>query len=241
MGLEEPKTLTIDVGGTGIKMMTLDHNGVPMGERARELTPDPATPDSVFEVFRKMLPAQEPFDRVSVGFPGVVERGVVRTAPNLGTEPWAGYGLQAALHDLTGRPVRALNDADLQGYGVIRCRGLEMALTLGTGLGSALYSDGHLVPNLELGHHPLKKGETYEDRVRDTELERIGKKKWRKRVLEALETIQPIFNPSHIYIGGGNAKKLDPEDLPAGCSIFRNEDGLTGGLRLWEDRLGWDD
>jgi polyphosphate glucokinase len=164
---------------------------------------------------------------------------VVKTAPNLSTDAWENCDLQAAIAAMTGKPVRVINDADLQGYGVIRGEGVELALTLGTGLGSALFSDGHLVANLELGHHPFggKRGRSYEQRVSEAERKRIGKAKFRERVATMLAQIQPIWNCDRIYIGGGNAKKLDPATLPKNVHIFRNVEGLRGGMRLWEDKL----
>ena len=229
------KTLTIDIGGTGLKMIPLDERGEAIGERQRELTPDPRTPKDVLRVLESMLARQNAFDRVSVGFPGVVAHGVVKTAPNLGTADWAGFDLGAAITSLTDRPTRVVNDADLQGYGVISGKGVEMVLTLGTGLGSALYTEGRLVPNLELGHHPLRKDKTYEELVSDAELDKIGKKKWRKRVELVFETVMPIFNPDRLYVGGGNARKLaDP--LPPGVQRFDNVTGMEGGVALWGDR-----
>jgi polyphosphate glucokinase len=138
---------------------------------------------------------------------------------------------------MTGKPTRALNDADLQGYGVIRSVGVELVLTLGTGLGSALYVDGRLVPNLEIAHHPFKKGQTYEDRVADSELARIGAKKWTRRVLQVLEQLQPTFNYDLLHIGGGNASKL-AGPLPETVRLFDNVEGLAGGVRLWHDPGG---
>ena len=225
-------TLCIDIGGTGIKMITLDARGRPLTERARMLTPRPAKPAAVLDVVRRMLPAQLRFDRISVGFPGVVLNGVVRTAVNLGTELWVGHDLKRDLERLTGVPVQVINDADLQGYGVIDGRGVELALTLGTGLGSALFVDGRLVPNLELGHHPFKKGKTYEERVSDAALKRIGKKEWTRRVLEALEQLTLTFNPRLIYLGGGNVEHLRGP-LPKHVRTFTNVDGMTGGFKLW--------
>lgn len=233
------RTLTIDIGGTGIKMLRLDEHGVALGERMRELTPRPAFPEPILAVIERMLAVQQPFDRVSVGFPGVVVRGIVKTAPNLSTDAWENCDLRAAVAAMTGKPVRVINDADLQGYGVIEGVGVELALTLGTGLGSALFSDGHLVANLELGHHPFgdKAGRTYEQRVSDAERKRIGKTRFAQRVLRMLGLIQPIFNPDTIYIGGGNAKRLDPEMLPGNVRLFTNVHGMRGGIRLWEDKL----
>jgi len=225
-------TLCIDIGGTGIKMITLDARGRPVTERARMLTPRPAKPAAVLDVVRRMLPSQPRFDRVSVGFPGVVLHGVVRTAVNLGTDFWTGHDLRRDLERLTGVPVQVINDADLQGYGVIEGRGVELALTLGTGLGSALFVDGRLVPNLELGHHPFQKGKTYEERVCDAALKRVGKRDWTRRVLGALKQLTLTFNPRLIYLGGGNVEHLRGE-LPKHVHTFTNVAGMTGGIKLW--------
>jgi polyphosphate glucokinase len=227
-------TLCVDIGGTGIKMITLDEKGVPMTERLRTLTPHPAKPEAVLGVVRSMLSAKPGFDRVSVGFPGVVVDGVVQTAPNLGNQYWKGYDLRKAMEQLTGAPARVMNDADLQGFGVIEGRGVELVLTFGTGLGAALFVDGRLVPNLELGHQPFKKGKTYEQRVMDSTLKRIGKRHWIRRVREALEQISVVFNPRMIHLGGGNAQFLKSH-LPKNTRLFTNVEGMTGGIRLWSN------
>jgi polyphosphate glucokinase len=236
LSAEDPRTLSIDIGGTGIKMIVLDGSGTPITPRARSLTPEPRTPKPIFEVIAQMLKAQPRFDRVSVGFPGVVVAGVVQTAPNLNNDSWRKVDLQAELERLTkSSPVRVINDADLQGYGVVTGRGVELVLTLGTGLGSALFVNGHLVPNLELGHHPFKKGKTYEERVSDGEFRRLGKKHWSERVREMLEQLAPIFNYDLLHLGGGNAEHLKIE-LPANARLFTNVEGMTGGIRLWQDK-----
>lgn len=226
------RTLAIDIGGTGIKMIALDAGGRPVTERQRELTPRPATPGAVFAVIRRMIDAQEGFERVSVGFPGVVVRGVVRTAPNLDDKAWRNVRLQEKIARYTHKPTRVINDADLQGYGAIEGRGVELVLTLGTGLGSALYIDGVLVPNLELGHHPFRNGKTYEELVSDRQLKTIGKKRWRKRVAAILEQVDLLFNCDAIHVGGGNASRLKTP-LPPRVRVFDNVKGLTGGIRLW--------
>ncbi len=229
-------TLCIDIGGTGIKMIVLDPSGQPVNERARELTPKPATPVAVLALIRDMIKKQPRFDRVSVGFPGIVKLGVTLNAPNLDPS-WANQNLEAEIEAMTQKPARVLNDADLQGYGVIEGVGLEMVLTLGTGVGSALFLDGHLMPNLELGHHPFQKDKTYEERLSDAELKEHGKQKWSKRVGDMLETLSAIFNYDHLHIGGGNAQNIKI-DLPENVSLFDNVDGMTGGIRLWDDQFG---
>ncbi|MBY0275953.1 ROK family protein [Candidatus Binatia bacterium] len=227
-----PRTLAIDIGGTGLKMLVLDPHGKPVNERGRIATPQPATPASVLRALKTLIATQPPFDRVSVGFPGVVHDGVVKTAPNLASS-WQGHDLAQALRTATRKPVRVCNDADVQGLGDIDGKGVELVLTLGTGLGSALFVDGRLVPNLELGHHPFRHGKTYEELVGKAALEKSGKKRWRKHVREALAQLDPIFNYRTIYLGGGNAKLLKPSDLPKNARITSNEAGLLGGIALW--------
>lgn len=176
---------------------------------------------------------QPAFDRISVGFPGVVVDGIVQTAPNL-DEEWRGFPLAETLQKQTDRETRVANDADVQGLGDIEGAGVEMVLTLGTGLGSALFIEGALVPNLELGHHPFHGNRTYEDYVSKAALEEIGKKRWRKRLLKVLAQVQPIWNPRKIFLGGGNAKLLKKEDLPKNVEICPNAAGITGGIALWD-------
>ena len=226
------RTLAIDIGGTGIKMIVLDADAKPVNERARTLTPKPATPEALLSVIKTMAAEQPAFDRVAVGFPGIVKRGVTFSAPNLGNDFWIKFPLQDHVEAIVNRPVRVMNDADLQGYGVISGVGVELALTLGTGLGAGLYVDGRLVPNLELGHHPWKKEKTYEERLCDAELQEIGKKRWSARVFEMITLLEPIFNYDALYIGGGNAEHIKG-DLPANVKIFTNVEGMAGGVKLW--------
>jgi polyphosphate glucokinase len=213
-------------------MLVLDADAKPLTERARTLTPKPATPEAVLSVIKTMAVEQPAFDRVAVGFPGIVKRGVTFSAPNLGNDIWHNFPLQDHVEAIVGRPVRVMNDADLQGYGVIVGQGVELALTLGTGVGSGLYIDGQLVPNLELGHHPWKKEKTYEERLCDAELGEIGKKHWSRRVFEMITQLEPIFNYDTLYIGGGNAEHIKG-DLPSNVRIFTNVEGMAGGVTLW--------
>ncbi len=230
--VDGPRTLAIDIGGTGLKMLVLDATGTPVSERDREKTPRPATPQAVLETLTRQIARQPEFSRVSVGFPGVVVDGIVHTAPNLDGD-WTGFDLADELARVAGRPVRAANDADVQGLGDIEGEGVELVLTLGTGMGSALFVDGRLVPNLELGHHPFKRDRSYEDYLGKAALEEIGKKRWRRRVHKVLAVVEQIWNPRHVYLGGGNAKLLQEEKLAANVSLCPNTAGLTGGLQLW--------
>jgi len=227
------RTLAIDIGGTGLKALVLDESGEPLTERVRIPTPHPANPASVVTALVKLVKPLHPFDRVSVGFPGVVVNGTTRTAPNLGGG-WKNFALAASLERRLERPTRVLNDAGVQGYGVITGEGVEMVITLGTGMGCALYIDGKYVPNLELAHHPFKGKKTYEDYIGARALEKVGKKAWNKRVLRVLEQIDPIWNPRRIYVGGGNAKYLRL-NLPHNVRVTDNVAGLLGGIALWEN------
>lgn len=229
------RTLAIDIGGTGLKALVLAADGRALTDRLRIETPRPATPSALLPAIVKLVEPLGAFDRISVGFPGVVVDGVTLTAPNLHKQ-WRGFDLARAMTERLGRPVRVLNDAGVQGYGVIEGRGVEMVLTLGTGLGCALYLDGSYVPNLELAHHPFRGGKTYEDYVGAKALRRVGKKKWNRRVARVIDQILPVWNPRHLYLGGGNAKHLTLE-LPANITITANIAGLMGGIVLWRERV----
>lgn len=227
------RTLAVDIGGTGLKVEVLDEKGKPLTERARIPTPRPATPRAVIEAISQLAKSRGGFDRVSAGFPGVVKNGVVHTAANLGPQ-WKGFDLAKALRRKLRKPVRVANDADVQGFGVIKGREVEMVITLGTGVGSALFLDGRLVPNLELGHHPFFRGKTYEEKLGRPALEKIGKKKWNKRLLKAIHQLQLIFNYHTLFIGGGNAKHISTK-LPPNTKIVSNQAGLWGGIALWKN------
>jgi polyphosphate glucokinase len=226
-------TLAVDIGGGSIKALALDEQGAPMTETLSRPTPSPAAPDAVFKLIHDMADTLPPHLRVSVGFPGVVKDGVAQNAPNLGDELWRGVRLHERLTRLLQRPVRVLNDADLQGLGVVTGKGVELVLTLGTGMGAALFTDGVLVPNLELAHHPLRDGQTYEDLVRDSELKRIGPVEWTGRVLNAIEQLEPIFNYDTLHLGGGNVRHLQAE-LPNNVRVFSLAEALRGALKLWD-------
>ncbi len=230
-----PRTLAIDIGGAGLKMMTLDPRGKPLNERKRRRTPKAPTPSAVLDVLRQMIAKQPRFDRIAVGFPGVVVDGVTLTAANL-HQDWIGFDLDAALEDITGKPVRLANDADVQGLAVIEGFGVELVLTLVTGLGSALYVDCRLVPNLEIAHHVFRKGKTYEEYLGGSVLERAGNTKWNARLQVAMELLQRTFNYRRLYLGGGNARCIRFA-LPENVSIVSNMAGLLGGIRLWDANM----
>ena len=232
MDARSQRTLCIDIGGTGLKTMIVSANGKPLSERTRIDTPRPATPRAIGAALLKTMPDRTQFDRVSVGFPGVVVDGVTRTAPNLHPS-WAGFDLATWVLRATGRPTRVLNDAGVQGHGVIQGRGTEVCVTLGTGFGFSLFVNGHYVPNVEFGHHPFRKGKTYEELLGDAALKRRGKGKWNKTLAAAVTQLQETFNFRLLYLGGGNARNVDVT-LPRNVKLVDNVAGLLGGVKLWE-------
>ncbi|MBF2002389.1 MAG: ROK family protein [Synechococcales cyanobacterium C42_A2020_086] len=234
MGEKPIRTLSVDIGGSGIKVMVLDDQGAPLTERERVDTPRPATTAAVLHAIQELAMGKD-FDRVSVGFPGIVRHGVTKSAVNLHPE-WIGFDLASVLSQRLGKPVRAANDADIQGLGAIEGNGVELVITLGTGFGSALFLEGQLVPNLELGHHPFRKGDTYEQQLGQAALDARGKKQWNNRLAKAIDLLERIYNYDCLYIGGGNAKKIS-FDLPPTVKVVRNVAGLLGGIALWRDQF----
>ena len=231
--MQKPKTLAIDIGGTGIKAAILDHRGEILGERSRVPTPHaPVPPGELLRAIDAAVAALGKFDRVSVGFPGYVRNGRVVTAPNLGTALLAGYDLQSALAEHWGKPVRVLNDADVQGYGAVSGAGVEMVLTLGTGAGTAIFHDGELMPHLELAHHPVRGRKTYDEYIGNAALLRKGKRVWNKRVARVIDILRSLVHFDHLYLGGGNAAQVTLK-LPPDVSLVPNVDGLLGGIALW--------
>jgi polyphosphate glucokinase len=227
-----PRTLAVDVGGTGIKAQLLDERGRPLTDRARIPTPAGATPHQVVAIIRRLAKGAGKFDRVSVGFPGVTKNGVIYTAANLG-KGWNNYALEQKLRRVLERPVRVANDADVQGLGAVSGKGIELLITLGTGVGSVVFVNGNRI-HLELGHHPFHNGKTYEDELGHRMLLKKGKKWWNKRLREAIEDLKTAFNYDRLYLGGGDSKFIrfePPEDV----KIVGNEEGLLGGIKLWQD------
>ena len=225
-----PCTLAIDIGGSGIKALTLDQAGKPISGRTRIATPKKARPKAVVAIARKLAAAQPGFQRVSVGFPGVVKDGIIYTAANLG-KGWIGFDLRRALERKLKHPVRVANDADIQGLGCATGRGLELVITLGTGFGSVLFTNGMRV-HLELGHHPFHGGKTYEDELGERALKKKGRKRWNALLREAITDLKQTFNYDRLYIGGGNSR-LVKFKLPPEVTLISNEQGLLGGIALW--------
>ena len=227
-----PRTLSIDIGGSHLKASVLDEAGKMIVEEVKVKTPTPCPPKAMMKALLSLLAPLSDYDRVSVGFPGVVSKGRVVTAPHFGNRIWRDYPLAGALAKRLGKPVRLLNDAEVQGYGVIAGRGLELVLTLGTGAGTALFREGVLMPHMELAQHPIRGKMTYNDYVGDRALKKKGKKKWNRRVRRTIRILHRLLNYDALYIGGGNSAAV--ELAPDGVFIVDNTEGILGGIRLWE-------
>lgn len=228
------KILTIDIGGSNIKANVLDSDGAPVSEYRKLPTPQPATPENVLQTIKDLAKDFTGYNRISTGFPGYVKKGVVKTAPNLGTEHWRDYDLQTALATILKQPAKVVNDADLQGIGVVSGKGLEMVITFGTGFGTALLEDGRLLPHLEIGQHPIKTNRVYDEYVGQAAFERKGKEHWNERVKKVINILKTTFNYDRLYISGGNAKNIDFE-LDKNIIIVNNREGIKGGAMLWKN------
>lgn len=240
------RTLAIDSGGSGIKGSVLDAHGQLLAERVRIKTPYPLSPGRFVGLLQEIASRLPEFDRLTVGIPGMIRRGVVimtphypnlhgpytRKDPDLDAA-WRNWDATAALEGSFGKPVRVLNDAEVQGAAVITRRGLEVVFTLGTGLGCAMYDNGTLAPHLELSHAPVRKGFTYDTWMGKRQLKRLGPERWSRRILATVDGLRPVFAWDHLYVGGGNAAKLTV-DLGSDVTVVANLAGILGGVRVWD-------
>lgn len=230
------RTLCIDIGGSHLKAAIVGDDGSMAGNEARIVTPAVGGPEMMIDALAALIAPLGGFDRVSVGFPGAVRKGIVQTAPNISGEGWRNFPFQAALQGRFGRPVRLANDATVQGLGVIEGKGIECTVTFGTGMGFALFDDGIPGPHLELSQHPARNRKTYDQYVGRAEHDRIGLKRWNRRVRRVIGQVRVLVNFDLLYIGGGNARHISFV-LPPDVRIVPNASGITGGIRLWQPRL----
>jgi polyphosphate glucokinase len=239
-------TLAIDVGGTGLKASVLDPTGAMEVDRVRVATSYPCPPTNLVEALRQLVEPLPVYDRVSVGFPGMVRDGLVLSAPHFVTvsgpgsetvpdlvEAWTSFDLASALEAVLGKPTKVVNDADLQGAAVVKGKGLELVVTLGTGVGTGLFFHGRLIPHMELAHHPLRRNESYNTYIGNAARKRIGNKKWNKRVKFAFETLDALFFYDKVYVGGGNSQHVTT-DLGPKATTVDNAAGILGGIKLWD-------
>lgn len=234
-GFNPSRILNIDIGGSGLKAAIVNRNGDMISERVCVETPHPMPPETLLNSLIELVDPLPDYDCVSVGFPGVVKGDKIITAPNLDSDDLNGFALAPALAKALERPVRIVNDAEIQGLAAIAGQGIEVAITLGTGFGTALFENGRLAPHLELAHHPFRKGKTYDQQLGNKALKKIGKKKWNRRVQRAIKNLRILLNFDKLYIGGGNAQNIGFE-LDSDIAIISNTLGVKGGVYLWLPR-----
>jgi polyphosphate glucokinase len=198
-------------------------------ERVKEPTPERLTPRTLVALFERIAGETSHYDRVAVGIPGIVHRNVVYSLPASGNRTFRGYALGAELSERLDAPVRVTNDAAMHGLASIHGRGVEMVITLGTGLGTALFIDGVLSAH----YQTLPDDDEPFSPYGDAALRRVGRRAWERRVHALVKQLRPITNFDHLYVGGGNARRLE-ERLPRHVTRIGNVAGVLGGHRLWE-------
>ena len=234
--------LGIDIGGSGVKGAPVDtRTGKLLAERYRLPTPDPSTPEAVSVAVVDVVQHFAWTGTIGCGFPAVVRRGEVLTAANI-DKSWIGKNAQSLFEDATGCVVTVINDADAAGYAEMQfgagqnVNGTVLMVTLGTGIGTALFVNGHLLPNTELGHIEIK-GRDAESWAAASvrEEQQLSWKKWARRLDVYLNRMQDYFWPDLIIVGGGVSRKhdkflpfltLETRVVPA---QMRNEAGIVGG------------
>lgn len=223
--LPQRNVLVVDVGGTNVKILVT-------GERApRKVRSGPTmTAERMVEAVCR-LAADWSYEVVALGYPGAVRGGQPTAEPKNLADGWLGFDFEKAF----GCPAKVINDAAMQALGSYE-GGRMLFLGLGTGLGSALITDGVLVP-MELAHLRYRKGRTYEDYVGLRGLKRYRKTKWRRYVRELVAMLRDALLVDYVVLGGGNAKRL--KHLPKGSRLGDNNHAFTGGFRLWEE--AWED
>ena len=231
--LSGDKILAVDIGGSHIKATILNAAGeLQIGYQIVD-TPVLPGPKTLIATINRLVHKFPGYDKVSIGFPGYVKDGVVLTAPSLAPTKWNGINLRQILQHEFNCPVAVINDADMQGLGIVSGKGLEMLITLGTGLGSALLLNGALLPHLELSQHPFTTGVIYDKYIGKKALAKIGEANWNGRVQKMLLVLKSVFNYEHLYIGGGNSRLINIR-LDDNVTLVSNEDGIKGGAKLWE-------
>jgi polyphosphate glucokinase len=252
------KTLTVDCGGGGLKAAVVDDSDALLCRPIRIPTPYPFPPErfirSLLDIADQLAGECGAADRATIGMPGMIRHGVVVATPHYVTlagphtpvDPelfaaWTGYDARAALTRAFDRPVLVLNDAEVHGASLVGGAGLELVLTLGTGLGNALFDDGVLAPHLELSQAPIRRKRSYDDYVGELQRRRLGNAKWSRRVRRVVEGLRPVFRWDHLYLGGGNSVLIDAPTLARlgdDVTIVANTAGVLGGSRAWKLAAG---
>lgn len=226
------RILCVDVGGTGLKAAVISTQGKFLAKRVRIKTPKHRKPRDIVKALAELAEPLGAFDHVTIGFPGMVKNGRVISAPHFGTEDWTGFDLASAMRKQWKRPVKLLNDADVQGLAVIKGEGLELVCTLGTGFGTAWFRDGELMPHMDLAHLAVHRKYDLDVYVGDQTRRKIGNGDWNRRVKKLIAVLETVFNYDHLYLGGGNSRCVK-FGLPRNVTIVSNDAGMEGGAFAW--------
>ncbi|WP_125773624.1 ROK family protein [Antribacter gilvus] len=248
--MDDTLTLAVDCGGGGIKAAVLDAAGTAHANPVRVPTPYPLPPELLVDTIARIAAELPDARRATVGMPGMIRRGVVvhtphyitRSGPRSRVDPalqaaWHSFDMQAAVSARLGLPALVLNDAEVHGAGVVAASGLELVLTLGTGLGSALFHGGRLAPHLEWSHAPVRRSLTYDQYIGEPERRRLGDALWSRRVITVVEGLRPVFLWDRLYVGGGNSRRITPSVLARlgdDVVVVPNSAALVGGARAWD-------
>ena len=253
------RTLSIDCGGTGIKAQVWESQRggagprpslTPASTELRMPTPYPLPPHVFVETLVDLQARLPRADRATVGMPGVIRHGVVvhtphyitTTGPHSPVDPdlrtaWAGLDVKAATERALGLPAQVCNDAEMHAAQLATGKGLELVLTLGTGLGAALLDDGVVAPHLEFSHAPIRRGRTIDQYIGEAARLRIGRSPWSRRVEEMVDLLWPVICWDRLYLGGGNAARLTEavrERIGPNVVLVPGNAALPGGARLWD-------
>ncbi len=245
------EVLGIDVGGSGIKGAIVNTNtGDFLKERFRIETPSPAKPDALGKAFKNMVDYFDWNGKIGVGFPSVVKKGICYSAANI-HKSWIGANIEEIFSKATGCPVKAINDADAAGIAEMHFgagkgidKGVVLVLTLGTGIGSAIFVDGHLMPNVEFGHLEMD-GKDAEKRASAgvKQDKKLSWKDWGKRLNAYLKMVDSLINPDLIILGGGVSSRYGKyqQFLSIRSRIvtaeFLNNAGIVGAALAAEEYL----
>jgi polyphosphate glucokinase len=222
----------VDVGGTGLKAAVISPRGTYLAKRVRIKTPKRRKPRDIVKALIELAEPLGAFDHVTIGFPGMVKKGRVVSAPHFGTKDWSGFDLASAMRKQWKKPVKLLNDADVQGLAVIKGEGLELVCTLGTGFGTAWFRDGELMPHMDLAHLAVHKKYDLDVYVGDQTRRKIGNGGWNRRIKKLIAVLETVFNYDHLYLGGGNSRCVKFK-LPRNVKIVSNDAGMEGGAFAW--------
>ena len=248
--MSEEMTLAVDCGGGGIKASVVDDRGTLIAPAVRTPTPYPLPPELLVDTVQSLAANLPKATRVTMGMPGMIRHGVVIATPHYITRDgprskvvpelvsrWSHFNMGRAISHILDLPTLVLNDAEVAGAGVVSGRGLEMIITLGTGLGNAVFDGGKLAPHIEVSQGFVRWGLTYDDYIGEHERLRLGDAHWSRRVRRIVDGLRPMYMWDRLYIGGGNSKRITASHLAKigdEVVIVPNDAGIVGGVRAWE-------